>query len=266
MKLLFLTAVIISISLISSSTAQDVIRTSPSQLQKLQNVIKYKDIIILNKNMNINITKNNNRNVHQLSMPQVTSVSQSTFGIAGGTVMTLTGSGFNVWSNLKFYIISQSLAVAPSSISSDGTQAVVAFGSWNLNDGTKSNLNIYACSTDFTPCANTGSVQVSYQDPVITDVFPQAWCAVGGTKITLTGTNFGQGAVAAAFYTYISVTDSVVVSPKFDGSTSPNPSPTQIVSGGLPSHAAGSVWHNVYLAWATTSFSAYLNGGMYVNC
>ncbi len=146
-----------------------------------------------------------------VSAPTVTAVSPIAGPTAGGTTVTITGTGF---------------AAAP------GTGAV-KFGATNANYTINSNTQITATSPanaagtyDVTVATPGGTSATSAADqftyipaPTITSISPTAGPTGGGTSVTITGTNFTGltavtfGGTAASGFTFVNATTITATSP-----------------------------------------------------
>ncbi len=112
--------------------------------------------------------------------PEITSITPTSAATSGGTLLTVTGKNFGI-SERSVLLGSQSLA--PTSASH--TQIVCA-----LPPGQGANLPVRV-SVDGRLSA---SVPFSYQAPLLTSITPANGPTAGGTRLTLTGSNFGLSA------------------------------------------------------------------------
>ncbi len=150
--------------------------------------------------------------------PTVTSISPLSGTTAGGTAVTITGTGFLAGASVT---IGGSGATNVSVVSSNSITAttpahaagVVAVKVTNT-DGKSSTLN------------NGFTYTAANQPPTISVISPTSGSAAGGTAVTITGANFSTGATVT-----------------FDGvpATDPNVVYSSVITAVTPAHAAGTV-------------------------
>jgi hypothetical protein len=147
-----------------------------------------------------------------LPLPVVTAVSPNVGTQAGGTAVTITGSGFTQVTGVSF----GSTAAASFSFVSDTTVTAVS----PAGSGTQ----------DITVTTAAGSSAMSAADqfsflslPVVTAVSPNVGTPAGGTAVTISGSGFTQvtgvsfGPTAAASFSFVSDTTVTAVSPAGSG-------------------------------------------------
>jgi hypothetical protein len=150
---------------------------------------------------------------------QVTGVSPNSGPAAGGTTVTITGSGFTPSATVKFGNVA---ATHVTYISSTKLTAVAPAQSAGTH-------NVFVTTSAGTTSAVSGD-QYTYVAAVVTGVSPNSGPAAGGTTVTITGSGFTPSAtvkfgnVAATHVTYVSSTKLTAV---------------------VPAQAAGT--HNVYV-------------------
>ncbi len=155
------------------------------------------------------------------AQPQVTSVAPGEGAVAGGTPVTITGSGFTGATAVDF----GSTVLGPSqfTINSD-TQITTTSPAGTDTSGA---VNIQVVSPGGTSPVNAASGIFIY-GPVITGVSPTTGSIAGGTTVTLSGTGFlADGGV-----------DTVVIGGKIVTPTSVSDTAVSFVT---PAHAAGAV-------------------------
>lgn len=150
--------------------------------------------------------------------PTVTSISPLSGTTAGGTAVTITGTGFLTGASVT---IAGSAATNVSVTSSSSITAttpahaagVVAVTVTNT-DGKSSTLN------------NAFTYTAANQPPTISVISPTSGSPAGGTAVTITGSNFSTGATVT-----------------FDGvpATDPNVVYSSVITAVTPAHAAGRV-------------------------
>jgi hypothetical protein len=149
--------------------------------------------------------------------PGVSSVAPNTGLIAGGTAVTITGTSF----------------VTGATVTLGGTAAtnVVVVGPTQITATTPAHAAGAVTVTVTNPDTQAGSLSTAFtytspSAPTVSSVAPSAGPAVGGTAITIMGTNFVTGATVTLGST--AATNAVVV-----GSTQ--------ITATTPAHAAGAV-------------------------
>ena len=150
-------------------------------------------------------------------VPTVTAIAPSSGPIAGGTTITITGTGFTGTGKVafgpvaatNFTVVSDTLITAVSPAQTPGPRDILVTTAGGTN----------------APAATVG--QFTYQAPVptVTGVAPTSGPVAGGTPVTITGTNFtgatkvAFGPVAATSFTVVSDTQITAVSPAQAAST-----------------------------------------------
>jgi hypothetical protein len=147
------------------------------------------------------------------SVPVVTSISPSSGPPAGGTVVTITGSGFTGATRVGF----GGLAAASFTVVS-GTQITAV-------SPAQSGAHYVTVTTPGGTSATVAAAIYSYSAPApaITSISPTSGPTTGGTTVTITGSGFtgatrvGFGGLAAASFTVVSGTQITAVSPAQSG-------------------------------------------------
>ncbi len=117
--------------------------------------------------------------------PNVTSISPTAGPLAGGTAMTITGTGF--------------LSAATVTIGGNPCTSVVVVNSTSItcNNASHAAATVDVTVTNTDTQASTLSSSYAYQAaPTVTSVSPSAGSTGGSTLITITGTGFVTGATA----------------------------------------------------------------------
>jgi IPT/TIG domain len=159
--------------------------------------------------------------------PSIASVSPTSGPEAGGTVVTITGTGFVSGASVSFGTSPASGVIVSGSTSMTATAPARSAGSVDLvvanPDGQSARLASVFTYTGSAPPPPPPPAAVA---PTITAIAPTSASTAGGTTVTLTGTGFAAGAAVA-----------------FDGTAASNvvvASATSITAT-TPAHAAGSV-------------------------
>src|ERR1019366_6209773 len=148
--------------------------------------------------------------------PTVSSVSPNTGPLAGGTSVTVTGSGFSGGTTVKF---GSAAAVSFSVTSSTTLTAVSPAGSSGPVDVTVTT----PAGTSATSAADTFTYGAP--SPTVSSVSPNTGPIAGGTSVTVTGSGFSGatavkfGSAAAVSFSVTSPTTLTAVSPA--GSSGP---------------------------------------------
>ncbi len=141
-------------------------------------------------------------------VPVVTAVSPNNGTTAGGTVVTITGSGFTGATAVRF----GATVVTAFTVVSDGqitaTTPAHAGGLVDIQVVTPNGTSVITAADQFT-----------FVEPMVSGVSPSAGSTAGGTVVTITGTNFTGvtgvkfGATAAASFTVVSATQITATAP-----------------------------------------------------
>ena len=119
-----------------------------------------------------------------VSAPTITNVSPNTGSTSGGTTVTLTGTNF--------------LAGATVTVGGVAATNVVVVNSTTITFTTPAGANgpadVVVTNTDGGTDTDEGAFTYSQSAPTIGSVSPASGPASGGTTITITGTNFSEGA------------------------------------------------------------------------
>ncbi|HEX3899493.1 MAG TPA: IPT/TIG domain-containing protein [Mycobacteriales bacterium] len=148
--------------------------------------------------------------------PTVTSVSPTTGPIAGGTSVTITGTGFTGATAVHFGTVAASSVTVNSATKITVTAPAAAAGAVDVTVTNAGGTSATGSSDKFTYVA----------PPTVTSISPTTATTAGGTSVTITGTGF-TGATAVHFAT--TATSSV----KVNSATS--------ITVTSPAHAAGVV-------------------------
>ncbi|MGE3610425.1 MAG: IPT/TIG domain-containing protein [Bacteriovoracaceae bacterium] len=139
--------------------------------------------------------------------PSVTSVSPSAGALAGGTAVTITGTGFQAGATVQFG------AFACTGVSVDSSTSITCTTPANV-------AGVSSVSVTNTDTLSGSSNAYTYQAaPTVTSVYPSAGALAGGTTISITGTGFVSGATvtidgsACTSVNFISATRLTCVTP-----------------------------------------------------
>ncbi len=112
--------------------------------------------------------------------PTLTSVAPATGSIAGGTAVTLTGTGFTGVTGVTFDgVAATAVSVASSTTLTCTTPA-----------GTAGTASVLVAAAGGTNAANTRYTYVTAPAPTVNSVAPTSGSTLGGTLLTVTGTGF----------------------------------------------------------------------------
>jgi IPT/TIG domain-containing protein/BACON domain-containing protein len=150
-----------------------------------------------------------------LPIPTVTSISPTSGPLAGGTVVTIRGSGFTGASQVRFGTV----AVSTFTVNSDGTQ--IAIYSPASSTGT---VHVTVTTPKGTSATSVADQFTYLPVPTIASISPTAGPLAGGTTVTITGTGFtGVSKVlfgsTASIFTVKSSTQITVISPPSSAGT-----------------------------------------------
>ena len=142
-------------------------------------------------------------------MPTVTGVSPNTGNTAGGTSVTITGTGLTGASAVKFGTFSAINYTVNSATSISVTSPAGSAGTVDVTVSAPGGTS-----------ATSSADQFTYESvPTVTAVSPNTALLAGGTSVTITGTNFSGvsgvmfGATAATSYNYGSATSMTAIAP-----------------------------------------------------
>ena len=171
--------------------------------------------------------------------PTVSTILPNTGTTAGGTAVTITGTGFLSGATVSLGGTSATGVTVVRSTSITATTPAHAVGS----------VNVVVTNTDaqFGTLTN-GYTYTSNPAPTVSTILPNTGTTAGGTAVTITGTGFLAGATVTLGGT--SATGVTVVS-----STS--------ITATTPAHGAGAV--NVVVTNTDTQFGSLTNGYTYTN-
>ena len=126
-------------------------------------------------------------------IPTVTSINPTGGSTAGGTVVTITGTGFTGATAVKFGTVAATGVTVDSDTQIHATSPAASAGMVHVTVTTPGGTS-----------APTGADQFTYsapsQPPTVTGVAPNVGPTAGGTAVTITGTNLG-GATSVHFGT-----------------------------------------------------------------
>jgi large repetitive protein len=130
-----------------------------------------------------------NQYTYTTPAPTVTAISPTSGSTAGGTVVTLTGTNFTGATAVSFGGSAATSFTVNSATSITATAPAGAAGTVNITVTTPGGTSATAAANQFTYVAPA---------PTVTAITPNSGSTVGGTAVTLTGTNF-TGATAVSF-------------------------------------------------------------------
>ena len=140
--------------------------------------------------------------------PTVTGIGPNAGPLAGGTVVTITGTGFTSGATVSFG------ATAATSVTFTSSTQLIA-----TSPGGSGTVNIQVTTPGGTSAAS-GADQFTYDSiPTVTSVGPSAGPIAGGTIVIINGTGFTSsstvsfGSVAGTSVTFVSATQLTVISP-----------------------------------------------------
>ena len=134
--------------------------------------------------------------------PTISSISPPTGSVNGGTVVTISGTGFSSNATVKFGGVSATNVNVPNSTSITATAPAHAAGK----------VDVVVTNSDGQAATLAQGFTFSIPAPTITNVSPATGSTIGGTAITITGTGFQSGAtvtiggVPATDVTFVSTT------------------------------------------------------------
>ena len=142
--------------------------------------------------------------------PTVTAISPTSGPTSGGTKVTITGTNFVTGATVKFGSLAATAVTFNSVTSITATSPAESAGTVNVTVTTPGGTSAISTADQFT-----------YQVPVptVTAISPTSGSTAGGTKVTITGTNFVTGAtvkfgsLTATAVTFNSVTSITATSP-----------------------------------------------------
>ena len=185
-----------------------------------------------------------------VAAPTVTGVSPSSGPLAGGTTVTVSGSGFMVNSSSVVAAVYFGSEQASSySVSSVGSLTAVAPAE------AAGTVDITVVSTGGTSATGSADQYTYVAVPTVTGISPSEGPASGGTSVTITGSNFASGATvdfgtnAAMNVTVNSSTSLTATAPAGSGTVDV----TVTTVGGTS--ATGSAERFIYLTPATVSLA-----------
>jgi hypothetical protein len=145
-------------------------------------------------------------------VPVVSGVSPASGSTAGGTLVTITGTGFTSSSSVSFGGVAAQSVTFVSGTTLSALSPPHAAGTTNVRVSTAFGQSAIADPAD----------EFSYQlaVPTVTKLAPKSGPVAGGTSVTITGTGFTPDATVsfgngdpATSVTYVSATELIVVSP-----------------------------------------------------
>jgi hypothetical protein len=141
---------------------------------------------------------------YQAVLLAVTSVGPNTGPLAGGTGVTITGTGFT-WATDVVFTLSdgQQFSIPVPSVGGGTLQVESPEVPGDAVKRNQAIANVQVVDDDqgvSATSADTGADKFTYQGPVVSSVHPSAGPLAGGTEITVTGSDFTDGtAVVFAF-------------------------------------------------------------------
>jgi hypothetical protein len=142
-------------------------------------------------------------------VPSISAISPAAGPIAGGTSVTITGSGFTGATKVKFGATNAASFV----VNTDSSITAVS------PSETAGSVYVSVTTAGGTTATTAGALYTFLAIPTVTAIAPTAGPLAGGTSVTITGTGFTSasgvsfGAVRAASVTYTSPTSLTAVSP-----------------------------------------------------
>jgi hypothetical protein len=153
--------------------------------------------------------------IYKNPAPTISSISPASGGSTGGTVTTITGSGFLAGATVTFGGTAATNVTVTSGTSISATTPAVAAGA----------VSVVVTNTD-AQSATLASGFTFVNSPTVTSISPATGLTTGGLSVTITGSNFLSGAtvtLGGTAATSVSVTSSTQITAK------------------TPAHAAGVV-------------------------
>jgi hypothetical protein len=145
--------------------------------------------------------------------PKVSKLTPSSGPVAGGTSVTITGTGFTAGATVSFG--SGDPAASVTYVSGTELMAVSP-----AHAATKSDVNVIVTTAAGTSAVVTADEFTYLAAPTVTKLSVKSGPVAGGTSVTITGTGFTSGATvsfgagdAATSVTYVSATKLTVVAP-----------------------------------------------------
>jgi uncharacterized protein YhjY with autotransporter beta-barrel domain len=148
--------------------------------------------------------------------PAVTAISPSSGSTAGGTSVTITGSGFTGATGVKFGAAASTTFTVKSDTQIVATSPASSAGAVDVTVTTGGGVSATISTDRYTYTATVSA-------PAITAISPTSGPTAGGTSVTITGTNLSGatgvkfGATAAAAFTVNSATSITAASPAGSG-------------------------------------------------
>ncbi|MFC7933821.1 IPT/TIG domain-containing protein [Streptomyces cinereoruber] len=158
-----------------------------------------------------------------IAYPVVTGVSPNSGPLAGGTTVTITGTGLSGATSVTFGAGHPATDVSCSATSCTATAPAGAAGTVDVQVTTPGGTSVTGAAARYTYVAQ----------PAVTTVSPTSGPALGGTQVTITGTNLGGatavhfGSAPAASFTVTGTTSITATAPAGTGTvditvTTPN--------------------------------------------
>ena len=119
--------------------------------------------------------------------PTISSISPTTGGMAGGTAVTITGTGFLAGATVKFGGVSATNVSVVSATSITATSPAHAAGK----------VDVVVTNTDAQSATLAQSFTYAVAAPTVASIAPSTGTSSGGTAVTITGTGFQSGATVA---------------------------------------------------------------------
>jgi hypothetical protein len=173
------------------------------------------------------------------STPMITAVSPNSGSTLGGTAVTITGTNFVFGASVTFGGTAATGVTFVSSTQLYATTPAHAAGA----------VNVVVTNPDSQTATLSNSFTYTLSTPTITAVSPNSGSTLGGTAVTITGTNFINGATVS-----------------FGGTSSGSVgfnNPTQLIVSATPPHGAGAV--NVVVTNPDNQTATLTNGFTYTS-
>jgi len=116
--------------------------------------------------------------------PTISGIAPTSGGIAGGAVVTITGTGFLTNPSVKFG------GVAATNVSLTGSTSITA----TTPAHAAGKVDVLVTNTDTQSATLAQAFTYALPAPTITNIAPATGPTSGGTPVTITGTNFQSGA------------------------------------------------------------------------
>jgi len=155
--------------------------------------------------------------IYVIPVSAVTGIAPSTGTPAGGTTVTITGTGFTGATQVAFGTVAAASYAVVSDTEITAVSPAQAAGTRNIVVTTAGGTS--------TPVVAVGQFTYKVPVPTVTGIAPPTGTPAGGTTVTITGTGFAGatkvafGPIAATSFTLVSDTQITAVSPAQAAST-----------------------------------------------